>query len=275
MLLRATWQLSAGLALACLLGHVALRGSARPWARSCAAFTFEFAMVAGIFASYQHTAGLMHTRVAGAVQNAELLVDLQRRLGLPGEDGVQRLFLTHATTMSAMVYYYAAVHLTSMTAFLIWMWWRHRESYPTARNTVALTTLACVVIQMVPVAPPRLMPGGPFVDVAAEQGLSMYGPNGLGSASQLAAMPSIHVAWAGIIAFFAVRASTSRWRWIIAAHLPLTVLVVTATANHWWLDGVAGLAVAALSYAAASGLAAVRRREIPRQERPERVTVDA
>jgi hypothetical protein len=54
-------------------------------------------------------------------------------------------------------------------------------------------------------------------------------------------MPSLHVAWAAVIAFGALAVSTSRWRWLGMAHLVLTCFVVAATGHHWWLDGIVAL----------------------------------
>jgi hypothetical protein len=51
-------------------------------------------------------------------------------------------------------------------------------------------------------------------------------------------MPSVHVAWALLVALGVVVFSTSRWRWWIIAHPFVTILAVVATANHWWLDGI-------------------------------------
>ena len=44
-------------------------------------------------------------------------------------------------------------------AFLVWLFFRHRDRYPRIRNVLALTTLTCLLIQLIPVAPPRLVPG--------------------------------------------------------------------------------------------------------------------
>jgi len=112
-------------------------------------------------------------------------------------------------------------------------------------------------VQMVPVAPPRMLPG--FVDTALAYGQSIYGPFGSGVADQLSAMPSVHVAWAVLIAFFVVRASPSRWRWLVVAHPVITMLAVVATANHFWLDGVVAAAIVAVALPVTASLDARRR----------------
>ena len=72
------------------------------------------------------------------------------------------------------------------------------------------TTLLCLLIQLVPVAPPRLLPG--YVDTAAKYGESVYGL-GFG-ADQLSAMPSVHVAWAVLVGVGRVAHRVRPWRWL-------------------------------------------------------------
>jgi len=115
--------------------------------------------------------------------------------------------------------------------------------YPTLRTTLAVTTGACLLVQLLPVAPPRMYPGLGFVDAGAVFGPSVYGRVGTGISDQLSAMPSVHVAWAALVALAVIVAGTSRWRYWILAHPVLTVVAVTATANHWWLDGVAAVVI--------------------------------
>lgn len=86
--------------------------------------------------------------------------------------------------------------------------------------------------------------------------MSVYGPVGTGVSDQLAAMPSIHVGWAAVVSVAIVTASTSRWRWWGAGHVVLTMLAVSATGNHWWLDGIVAIGILAAGLAADS---AVRR----------------
>jgi PAP2 superfamily len=260
----ASWQLSASIAAALLVVHIGCRFSDRPIARRLRAFTGEFVFVVGIFALYQRVGIFTHTRAVGGFANAHHVWSIERHLGLPSEVSVQKLVLPYPWLVKTLNAYYAGVHLTSMALFTVWMWWRHRDRYALARNTVALTTVVCVLMQIIPVAPPRMMPQYGFVDVAQLYGQSMYGTTGgSGIADQLAAMPSLHVAWAAILAGFAITVSTSKWRWLLGVHFLVTVFVVVATANHWWLDGIVGCTVLAvmvgLQLAAAAGVRAVRR----------------
>ncbi len=107
------------------------------------------------------------------------------------------------------------------------------------RNGLAMVTGACLVIRFVRVAPPRFFPDLGYEDLSHHYGISVYGSDvTTGVSDQFAAMPSIHVAWAAVVSFGIVAASTSRWRWLFLLHVVLTTLVVAATANHWWMDGI-------------------------------------
>jgi hypothetical protein len=84
------------------------------------------------------------------------------------------------------------------------------------------------------------------VDLSERFGPSVYGPVGTGVSDQFAAMPSIHVGWAAVVSFGILATSTSRWRWVFLLHVVLTILVVSATGHHWWLDGIVALALLGL-----------------------------
>ncbi|HET6297265.1 MAG TPA: phosphatase PAP2 family protein, partial [Kribbella sp.] len=74
---------------------------------------------------------------------------------------------------------------------------------------------------------------------------SVYGPTtDSGVANQFAAMPSLHVGWAFMVAVFLIRYTRSRWRWLWIAHPVITFAVVVVTANHYWLDGLIAIGLA-------------------------------
>ena len=139
--------------------------------------------------------------------------------------------------------YYAALHVPALVIFLIWLYVRHRDDYPHWRNGLVLLTAACLVIRFVRVAPPRFLPELGYVDLSARHGYDLYGPVGTGVSDQFAAMPSIHVGWAAVVSFGIVAVTTVWWRWLFLAHVIITFLVVAATGNHWWLDGIVAIAL--------------------------------
>jgi hypothetical protein len=91
-----------------------------------------------------------------------------------------------------------------------------------------------------PLAPPRMLTDVGFIDTAAAYGPSVYGPPASDSlANQYAAMPSLHVGWAVLVAAGLIAATRSRWRWLWLLHPIVTALVVAGTGNHYWIDGFA------------------------------------
>lgn len=110
-----------------------------------------------------------------------------------------------------------------------------------------MVTGFCLIIRFVRVAPPRFLPDLGYVDLASRFGMSVYGPVGTGVSDQFAAMPSIHVGWAAVVSFGIVAAGTSRWRWLFLLHVILTSIAVSATGNHWWLDGIVAIALLGLA----------------------------
>jgi len=208
-----------------------------------ATFAREAAMVLALYALWQRAGDFAVTKVAGAFEHARWVWEVERSWHLPSEVSVQRIFLPHPLLIQGLNAYYAIVHVPALIVFLVWLFATHRDRYPHWRNVGALLTGSCLLVQMVPVAPPRMLPSLGFVDAALRYGESVYGPGGIEVAPQLAAMPSVHVAWAVFIAVAVVATSTSRWRWLVVAHPVLTVLAVVATANHWWLDGIVAVAL--------------------------------
>jgi len=239
------WDQAAMAATGLLALALVVRPVRHTWATLGGAFAREAALVLALYALWQKAGDLAITKVRGAFDNARWVWDTERAWHLPSEVSLQRAFLPHPTMIEALNGYYAIVHVPALIVFLIWLFVRHRDRYPRWRNVGALLTGSCLLLQMVPVAPPRMFPNLGFVDAALRYGQSVYGPGGIEVAPQLAAMPSVHVAWAVFIAIAVVCTSTSRWRWLVVAHPVLTVLAVVATANHWWLDGIVACAVLA------------------------------
>lgn len=230
----------------------------RRWARFGAAASFETALICALFALWQVANGLTHGHTTGGLDRGRALWHAERVIHLPNERSVQDLILGHPTIVRAANYYYDTMHLTVMVVFLIWLWLRHRDRYPFYRNVIVAFTGMSLLIQMVAVAPPRLIGGTGLVDTAALYGQSVYATIGSGIADQYAAMPSIHVGWAVLISFAVVMCSTSRWRWSALSHGVLTVFVVVATANHYWLDGIAACALLVIAWFIARAIERLR-----------------
>jgi hypothetical protein len=234
-----TWQQSGEVAGALVVLGAPMALSADRRVRAVGAFFRETAVI-GVLYGLWHLAGQVSvTGTSRAFARAHWIRHAERYLPLPSERSVQQAVLGHSLLIQAANLYYAAMHLTMMGVFLVWLFARHRERYRPIRQVMAWTTLGCLLIQLMPVAPPR-MTGG-IVDTGMRYGQSVYS-NGL-AVDQLSAMPSVHVAWAVLVGYYVWRVSPSRWRFVGPAHSLITVLVVVVTGNHWWLDGIVAVLV--------------------------------
>ena len=201
----------------------------------------EVSLLSVLYAIWRLARVLPLDQPEGAIERARDINQLQQNLFFPSELSLQHFVLDHQWLAQAMNFYYAILHIPALIIFLIWLFIRHRDMYPHWRNCLAILTGACLVIRFIRVAPPRFLPDLGYVDLATKYGLSVYGPVGTGVSDQFAAMPSIHVGWAAVVSLGIVSASTSRWKWIFLGHLVLTMIAVSATRNHWWLDGIVAI----------------------------------
>lgn len=235
------WDYAAGLATASFAVGAGLSGRTSERRRAVGSFLREAGIVIGLYALWQLVRRLSLTSTDGALQRAEWIQHTEAVLHLPSEATVQHWILWSPGLVRAANVYYAVVHFPATIALLVWLFVRHRDRYGEVRWVLAATTLLCLVIQFMPVAPPRLIPG--FVDTGIRYGQSVYG--GTWGAAELSAMPSVHVAWALAVCWYVWRIGSRRWRWLGPLHACLTIVVVVVTANHWWLDGVVAAAIVA------------------------------
>jgi hypothetical protein len=190
---------------------------------------------------------------AGAFARGRWIWHVERVLHLPSEATLQRWVINDHGLIHAANLFYEYAHAPSLVLFLGWMFWRHRDRYRYWRNIVVVFTGASLLIEVMPVAPPRLIPGLGLVDTARVYHESVYTSLGKGISDQLSAMPSVHIGWALLIAAGVIAVSRSRWRWLILIHVLVTAAVVIVTANHYWLDGVgAGLLLGAICLASSA-----------------------
>ena len=209
--------------------------------------SLELTLMCALYSFWRTAMVLPLDHQQGAVERARQINRLQHDMHLPSELSLQRFVLDHEWLGRFMNYYYAIVHVPALIIFMVWLFARHKEHYSHWRNALALLTLFCMMIRWIHVAPPRFLTDLGYIDLSSRFGLSAYGPVGTGISDQFAAMPSIHVGWAALVSFGAIAASRSRWRWLALLHVVLTMLSVSATGNHWWLDGIVAIALLGVS----------------------------
>jgi len=154
-----------------------------------------------------------------------------------------------------MNYYYATLHFVVTLSVLVWLYRCHPGRYAAARLVLFATTVVALVgYYFFPLAPPRLMTGTTFVDtVMVHQTWGSMASGDLKHMSnQYAAMPSMHIGWSvwcGLTIFALARVP---WVRVLGLLYPaVTLMVIVATAIHFWLDAVGGLLCLAFGFTVA------------------------
>ncbi|TWE10081.1 PAP2 superfamily protein [Rudaeicoccus suwonensis] len=212
---------------------------------------FEVALVVILDVVYEHLRDLVPTHQQQAINRGLNILHFTQRLHWDVELSINHFVVHHEWLAQIANYDYSFFHLPVTAGVLIWLFWRHRRVYRTARMVLLLTTLLGLIgFWIFPMAPPRLLPGGGFVDtVVYFKTLGSWGSPAVADHSNLyAAMPSLHCAWSlwvGLSVFFVARNKIVR---TISVFYPFwTVFVVIATANHFLLDALAGWSCIGLS----------------------------
>jgi membrane-associated phospholipid phosphatase len=224
----------------------------------------QLALFGGAYYAYRLVRGFVDGHAELAFENARLLVDAERAMGLFFEAGLQdAVERTAPLVLDASNWMYVNSHFVVTTTFLIWLYLARNHAYYYVRNMFMIAMgLALVGYLVFPTAPPRFMPELGFTDSVA----GFVGQTAETNANVLynpfAAVPSMHVAFALMIAVPAVQLIRRRPLKVLWAVYPAVVtFVVVVTANHWWLDAALGALVAAVSAMAATAALARARPE--------------
>jgi membrane-associated phospholipid phosphatase len=213
---------------------------------------------------YEAVRGIAEGRASDAFANGRILIDMERSTGTFFEPGFQGMLLGQRWLIDLANFAYMNTHFVLTASFLVWLYLFRNETYYFVRNMFMVAMgLALVGYAFFPAAPPRLFPEFGFVDTITD-----FSQVNHDSAvvklfvNPYAAVPSMHIAFALMIAGPAVRICRHAAAKVLWALYPLFVMfVVVVTGNHFWLDAAAGALVASLSGIAAAYLFARLRPE--------------
>ena len=215
--------------------------------RGWAHLAFQFVIWIGFYVAYQVARGAADRSVADAFHNGEWILRQQKAFGALFEPAVQRFVDGSSVLVLLTSYTYWLSQFAVVGAALLWIYFKHHERFAGFRNWLIVANLVGLVgYILVPTAPPRMFPEWGFVDTLA-QFSSINHDSGLISAASnpYAAMPSLHSMDAlivGIVMFGIVRSRLAKALWLA---WPIWVgFAVISTGNHYWLDVVAGFALA-------------------------------
>jgi len=217
----------------------------------------QIVLFCGAYWLYRLVRGEVGDRVGVAFENARHIVGVERSLGLFAEPAVHSWAEAHEWIADAASWMYVNSHFVITTFALAFLYLRRNEHFYFVRNMFMVAMgIALVGYLLFPTAPPRLMPELGFSDSVAD--FTGVGADTSGAlVNPYAAVPSMHVAFALMLAFPMARSarhSVVRALWLV--YPALVTFVVVATANHWWFDAVLGGATAAVSALAAQALLA-------------------
>ncbi|MEU6367250.1 phosphatase PAP2 family protein [Streptomyces sp. NPDC046931] len=218
-------------------------------------FWFEILLIGVSYWTYSLIRNAVPEQKAPALANADGLWRLEHLLGMAVEDSVNRAVNSVTWLIVAMNYYYATLHFVVTLGVLVWLFHSHPGRYAATRLALfATTAVALLGYYFFPLAPPRLMNGGDFVDTVVVHHTwgSMASGDLKHMSNQYAAMPSMHIGWSLWCGLTLFALSTVRWVRVLGLLYPaMTLTVIVATANHFWLDAVGGTLCVSVGFAAA------------------------
>jgi hypothetical protein len=232
-------------------GPAALGPAASPGGRVAvrSRWWVELLAIGWLLFLYDAVTNLAPLRLPVALGNARGVLHAEQVLHIDPELTLDRWLAAHHTLASVLANYYDNAHFIVTLSLLGYLWWSRADIYRPLRNVLVLVNvMGFVVFWLLPVAPPRMLDG--FTDVVAStHAFGSWHTGALASqANQLAAMPSLHMAWAGWCTLALWRITQRGWvRGFALAYPCLTALAVLATGNHFVLDILGGLLVLAIS----------------------------
>ncbi|MFF8956887.1 phosphatase PAP2 family protein [Streptomyces sp. NPDC014894] len=235
---------------------------------------FEILLIAVSYWTYSLIRNAVPEQKAQALRNADWIWDVEKSMGLAFEQSVNHAVNSVTWLVVSMNYYYATLHFIVTIGVLVWLYRWHPGRYAAGRLVLFATTgVALVGYYLYPLAPPRLMNGQNFIDTVLvhETWGSMASGDLKNMSNQYAAMPSMHIGWSlwcGLI-IFAV--ASTPWAKVLGLLYPAaTLVVIVATANHFWLDAVGGIICLGFGFAVSYAWYAALPHQLPRI--PERET---
>ena len=210
---------------------------------------YEFVLVTAGLLTYRWARVQVDGQVGEAFRNARLVRAIESGLGLHWEETIQDFFLKFDFLIPLVNRYYAFVHFPVTGFVLIALYVAWHDRYIWVRRRMLLVTAAGLMIHAAfPLAPPRMFPAMGYVDTLKEFGPYIYESDTVKQvANQYAAMPSLHVGWAVLLAAAVFPLGIMTLRVVAISHAVMTTLVVVVTANHWWLDAAAAVGLIVLA----------------------------
>ncbi|WP_149830357.1 phosphatase PAP2 family protein [Streptomyces tailanensis] len=214
----------------------------------------ELPLILLVYGAYSVGRLLARGDTASAVDHGLAILRVEKALWLNAEHPLNRLFTREPWIGIPADFWYASLHYLVTPVLLVWLFRSRAVHYRAARTWLLTSTfIGLIGFTLFPTCPPRLLHSAQgFVDTMAHYsawgwwGGEASAPRGLGGmTNQYAAMPSLHVGWSlwcGVI-LWRLGGGSRLVRTAAVTYPLITTIVVMGTANHYFLDAVAGAAV--------------------------------
>ena len=179
-----------------------------------------------------------------AIANANRLLHIESLFALDFEAGIQSWALARSSIATAANAIYMWLHWPVIIGALIVAYKKWPHSFLRLRNAMIISGLVGLIIfAAFPVAPPRLLADGVFVDTITNNASTYRSLQSPSLVNEYAAVPSFHVGW-NILLVMALRPYLPRILRALAWISPiLMTAAVVITANHYIVDAVIGAVV--------------------------------
>jgi PAP2 superfamily len=217
-------------------------------------FGLQLALFAVVDVAYELSRTIAEGNVVPAFVHARDVVHVERDLGIFSERSLQHWTLEHSIILDVANWTYFHAHFGVTVLFMFWLYLRRNRYYYFVRNIIfASMAIALVGYILFPTAPPRMLTNLGFIDTLEKFSLVNHDSGAvLALSNPFAAVPSIHTCFSvviGLVCFLLVRNRVIRVAWL--GYPGLIVFSIVATANHFWLDAILGLALAVLAFGVA------------------------
>ena len=218
-------------------------------------FVREAALIGAAMIAYF---GIRNLTVGGAdeaARNARRIIDLEEWLDIAWEGSVQSAITGNDVLMTLANWVYIWGHWPVILGVATALYLRRRDRFYLLRNALFVSgAIGFLFFAFLPVAPPRLLDLG-LVDTVTSESHAYRALQPPGLTNQYAAFPSLHFGWNLVVGIVLLLTTTQLAIRVFAVLSPLAMgFAVIATANHFVVDVVGGLAVVSVGLTVAFAL---------------------
>lgn len=222
------------------------RQAERAWRASARVGLHEVVVVVSAFLVYYLIRGAVVGRAGEAMVRGFNVIDLEQRLHIYWELEMQSWILDYYWAIKTVNWIYFWGHMPLVVIVAVWLYASRRDTYRLTRNAfLASGAIAVVIYWAFPVAPPRLIPFGGFIDtMAAFDRVGYNAQETKAFVNPFAAVPSLHFGWSLLLGTIVGHVGKHWLWWVFGAAWPTAMFFsVVLTGNHFIIDAVAGAIV--------------------------------